>query len=241
MKTNLNWFNNYKQAIDLSQNDFIINSIKLLSDKNHNTINNKISQIEQDYNNKIQYIEYLYDNIDKINEIKTYNSLIILQKESEIIKILTKYTLQNKILDYNFLKKSLLLLLEFSEFLRLKLGQKIFNNNINLKYNLKHNEINSLDTINSQDNSQDNSQNNSQDKNIIISRCSYKFCSYQADCYYNYDTKSKKICYQDHYVHNMVSSDLQILLNYIEEKRYKQFYCTYKRNIKNYKYIKLCY
>ena len=50
-----------------------------------------------------------------------------------------------------------------------------------------------------------------------ISRCSYKFCSYKDSCNYNYN-KSKNLCYQDHYVHNMVSGDLRILVDYIEQK-----------------------
>ena len=50
-----------------------------------------------------------------------------------------------------------------------------------------------------------------------ISRCSYKFCSYKDSCNYNYN-KSKNLCYQDHYVHNMVSGDLRILIDYIEQK-----------------------
>ena len=50
-----------------------------------------------------------------------------------------------------------------------------------------------------------------------ISRCSYKFCNFKDTCNYNYN-KSKNMCYQDHYVHNMVSADLKILIEYIEQK-----------------------
>jgi hypothetical protein len=50
-----------------------------------------------------------------------------------------------------------------------------------------------------------------------ITRCSYKFCSYKDSCNYNYN-KSKNLCYQDHYVHNMVSEDLKILIDYVEQK-----------------------
>jgi hypothetical protein len=52
----------------------------------------------------------------------------------------------------------------------------------------------------------------------VISRCSYKFCSYQDGCEYNYNLKSRNMCYQDHYVHNMVSCDLKILIDYTEFK-----------------------
>lgn len=48
-----------------------------------------------------------------------------------------------------------------------------------------------------------------------ISRCSYKFCNYKDSCNYNYNSKS--ICYQDHFVHNMVSADIDILIKYINK------------------------
>ena len=111
-----------------------------------------------------------------------------MQKEYEIIKLLTKYTLQNKNLNYNFFVSCLNILLIFSETLRTRLGQK----------EIIH-EITNTDTLN-------------------ISRCSYKFCSYQDNCSYNYNLKTKSQCYQDHYVHNMVSADLKILLIYIKQK-----------------------
>ena len=50
-----------------------------------------------------------------------------------------------------------------------------------------------------------------------ISRCSYKFCNFKDSCNYNYN-KSKNMCYQDHYVHNMVSADLKVVIDYIEQK-----------------------
>ena len=54
--------------------------------------------------------------------------------------------------------------------------------------------------------------------NDSIGRCSYKFCTYKDNCVYNYNSKSKILCYQDHYVHNMVSCDLKILIDYTEFK-----------------------
>ena len=36
---------------------------------------------------------------------------------------------------------------------------------------------------------------------------------------YNYNPKSKNVCYQDHYVHNMVSSDISVLIKYIKSKK----------------------
>lgn len=50
----------------------------------------------------------------------------------------------------------------------------------------------------------------------ILKRSSYKFCVYKHNCMYNYNKKCKYVCYQDHYVHNMVSYDLELLINYID-------------------------
>jgi len=47
-----------------------------------------------------------------------------------------------------------------------------------------------------------------------IQRCSYKFCKFKENCTYNYSHK-KNVCYQDHYVHNMVICDLNQIINFI--------------------------
>ena len=150
------WYKQYALFYNLDKNINIDNYLEKLKNKsNEKNMQNKIIQIEQDYIQKIHNIEKLYLDDNKIKILKKQNSLIILQKELETIKILTKYTLQNKILNYKFLKICLNLLLEFSETLRLRLKQKeFFHDNIENKIN--------------------------------ISRCSYKFCSYQANCSYNF-------------------------------------------------------
>ena len=48
-----------------------------------------------------------------------------------------------------------------------------------------------------------------------LHRSSYKFCNFKEKCSYNY-TKKRNYCYQDHYVHNMVSYDIKVLINFIE-------------------------
>jgi hypothetical protein len=156
--------------------------------KNEDTIEIKLTQIEEEYDSKLKELENICENQEIIDEIKSKNSLVILQKEVEIIKLLTKYALQNNQLDYNFFFKSLKFLLQISEVLRLRLGQKeiIHENKIFTPNNLP--------------------------------RCSYKFCSFKDACSYNYNMASKNQCYQDHYVHRMVSADLAILIEYIEEK-----------------------
>ena len=54
-----------------------------------------------------------------------------------------------------------------------------------------------------------------------IQRCSYKFCNFKENCNYNYSKKKSNYCYQDHYVHNMVSHDLLALIFYIEADEFK--------------------
>lgn len=50
--------------------------------------------------------------------------------------------------------------------------------------------------------------------NNIIPRSSYKFCRYKQNCDFNYDKKNYEGCFAQHYVHNMVNSDVKILLKY---------------------------
>ena len=185
-----NWYKSFKLDNNIKSKitniDDYVNHLNI--DHNVN-LDIKIKQIENEYNNKIEDIKNIYSNIDLINVLKKKNSYIILQQEMDIIKILTKYTLINKTLDYIFFKSCLTLLLELSEVLRTNLGQKeIFIDN--------KNKINILESN--------------------ISRCSYKFCNYQDKCTYNYSSTIKNLCYQDHYVHNMVSADVKILLIFID-------------------------
>lgn len=58
-----------------------------------------------------------------------------------------------------------------------------------------------------------NLKTNDKNKNDL-KRCSYKFCKFKENCNYNY-CKKKCVCYQDHYVHHMVSFDIIQLLNYL--------------------------
>jgi len=58
-----------------------------------------------------------------------------------------------------------------------------------------------------------NLKSNEKNKNEL-KRCSYKFCKFKENCNYNY-CKKKCVCYQDHYVHHMVSFDILQLLNYL--------------------------
>jgi hypothetical protein len=185
----LSW--NIKYGLNIKLNSNLNDYINIFQSKiKEKNMENKIDNMEKDYQNRLYNLEKLCESQNEIKNIKSKNSLVILQKELEIIKLLTKYTLQNKNLNYNFFILCLKILLDLSETLRVRLNQKELIND---------NKIN---------------------KDNYISRCSYKFCSYQDNCSFNYNTnyKSKSVCYQDHYVHNMVSSDLKILINYIDSK-----------------------
>ena len=121
------------------------------------------------------------------NLLKDKTSLYILENELEIIKLLSKYTLQNNYLNLEFFMKCINLILEMSSILsqRLKLSK--------ITHKVKN-------------------------YNGYLPRCSYKFCNFKNECFYNYNLKTKHICYQDHYVHNMIEADLIILKDYINIK-----------------------
>jgi hypothetical protein len=185
---NISWYEKYYNNIDLSKekmNNFLIKFNNNLNEKN---IENKVNNMEKEYLNKLEDVKQMCIQPNFIDFFKSKPSLIIIQKELEIIKLLTKYMLQNNNLDYTFFLSCLNILYNLSEILRNKINQHEIIHD-------KHN--NNLD-------------------NII--RCSYKFCSYKDNCNYNYNNKISIVCYQDHYVHNMVSADLLVLINYIKYK-----------------------
>jgi len=187
------WYLNYseKSNMEVNEND-LEKYVGILKNNNssssENIIENKLNQLEQDYENKLIELESICDDNSYLNNIKTKNSLVIIQKELETIKLLTKYALQNNQFDYIFFHKALKFLFELSEILRIKLNQKeiVHENKIITSNNLP--------------------------------RCSYKFCNFKDTCNYNYNINSKNQCYQDHYVHRMVSADLAIVIEYIEHK-----------------------
>ena len=181
------WYDKYLNKNDDYDDKLIHELINKLNNNNQKTVQNKVIQLETEYQIKLKEIEELCTNDEKIDKIKKENSLKILQKELDIIKLLTKYSLQNNQLNYTFFMNALNLLFTLSEILRIR---------------LKQNEI----IIEKKAYLDDN-----------ISRCSYKFCNFKESCNYNYN-KTKNMCYQDHYVHSMVSIDLKILIEYIDKK-----------------------
>jgi len=186
---NTNWHVKYfnKKLID-----DIDNSLLLLinNTQNINNLKTKIEKQEEYYLVKIQEIKKNYNKNTIEKKYKNKTALEILRKELEIIKLISRYSLQNNSLDYEFIITSLKYLLHLSEILRNKLKQK------EIVYQ-------------------------SYDSKIGIPRCSYKFCSFKESCSYNYNKKNNH-CYQDHYVHNMVSHDIEVLISFIQNKYNKK-------------------
>jgi hypothetical protein len=184
------WYTDYATPLTINE-DKLNEYVKLLKSVIHinedDILQNKVEQIENDYLVKLKMLEIECNNTNSIENYKQKNSLEILQKELDIIKLLTKYSLQNNTLEYNFFMAALKFLFDLSEILRVRIGQKEI--------------VHDTKIINGS-----------------ISRCSYKFCNYKDTCVYNYNTKNKSQCYQDHYVHRMVSADLLVLIDYITSK-----------------------
>ncbi len=172
--------------------DTIINSHKFI-----NNIDIKIEEIEENYITKMNEIKTTYETQDINIMYKNKNALQILQRESEIVKLISKYSLQNNKLDTSFILICLKYLFRLSEILRLRLKQPIINLNKN---------------------------------NKIINRCSYKFCNFKENCSYNYGKKGNP-CYQDHYVHNMVSHDVSSLISFIESNYTEQSQIIHNKEI----------
>ena len=182
--TNTNFMNSFFNVNIINNiDDNILDLIHNIKIKKPDAINHIIDNIEIDFNTKL---EQLREETKIINISKIYinhKSLEIIQKELEVIKLISKYSLQNNVLDYNFIILGLKFIYKLSEILRIRLNQSVININ-------------------------------KQNKNGII-RCSYKFCNFKDSCVFNYNKKGN-CCYQDHYVHNMISHDLYALNLYIE-------------------------
>jgi hypothetical protein len=125
-----NWINTF------FNNDIIkmTNEISIIMNNNKyvNNIEVKIEEMEIDYITKMNEIKNTYEKEDIHILYKNKNSLEILQKEVEIIKLISKYSLQNNQLEYIFIITCLKYLCKLSEILRIRLKQPIitFNNNI---------------------------------------------------------------------------------------------------------------
>ena len=183
-----NWYNKYYIQKEFNEN--YSKYLKYFKNKKEEiNLEKKINFLEKNYKIEIDELKKKFENENYINNLKNLTSLEILQNEMKLIKILSKYCLENNILDYYFFYNSLQLFSKINNILKNRLNQPTINHE-------------------------------NEDINLGIPRCSYKFCNFKASCSYNYNNKyvkgNKNICYQDHYVHNMVSADINILIKYIE-------------------------
>ena len=54
-------------------------------------------------------------------------------------------------------------------------------------------------------------------KHNSIPRSSYKFCNFKDCCKYQYSQEFKKGCYSDHFVHDLLYSDICVIIVYINK------------------------
>ena len=171
---------------------------------------------------------YIKSNVDS-PEINKYKSFFIDKEEDNIDDLEKEYSVSlNKINDL-FDKENLPTFLEEINSLKL-LEDELHIIKILAKYTLQNNYldfdffskcINVLITISKvlMDRLKlTEVSHKSKNYSTYIPRCSYKFCNFKDECFYNYNLKTKNICYQDHYVHNMVAADLLTLQDYINIK-----------------------
>lgn len=127
------------------------------------------------------------DDIDKLITMKydTLNDINILEYQSIITNNLRKFIKNSTVQNLNI------------EDLLLKLGwlietSKFLSNKVGLNL-FTHKET----------------------ENNNVPRSSYKFCNYNFECEFNYNTKKFNGCFAQHYVHNLVYADLNSLFKYI--------------------------
>jgi hypothetical protein len=194
--------NKWNTNFDDNNKEYLVKYIDI------STIDN--SAINIDYNKLNNNINFSINNelmLKKIelilkSELDKYENIYELIKDQNILaSYLDKYILQNNIIQKIFVINILTWLLNSSIFLSNKLK-------LPAQY---HNIINLLNTQN-------------------IPRCSYKFCSFKENCSYNYD-KTKIGCYSDHYVYNMLTADIKIIIDYINVNYNKVEEFTYNKEL----------
>jgi hypothetical protein len=178
----MDWIQEINHDLYKNINDQLLHKIN--TTKNINNIQVKIAEQENNYIEKIKKLKKIIENKNIVKSLDGLTVLEILQKELEIIKLISKFSLQNNNVNKHFLIDSLNLILRISNFLQNKLNQKEI-------LNIKQTKVG-------------------------LVRCSYKFCTFKENCVYNYQKKNNH-CYQDHFVHNMVSHDINIILEYINQ------------------------
>lgn len=177
----LTWDNKYLvgKITPIDFNNLINNS----KNNNQNNHLNKIDDMEKQYQNQLSLVEELINNKDNFNKLLKNNSYDLLKEENKLVKLLSRYSLQQNKYQVEFVLNLLKIIYQISNTLSLRLKQ----NKITHKPR--------------------------PDKPIL--RCSYKFCVYKSNCDYHY--KKKRKCNSDHFVHNMICADLQVLIDYFSK------------------------
>jgi hypothetical protein len=183
----LTWDKKYLIA-KINQNDYNQLIEKAKNKSTNQEYIDKIENMEKEYQQQLENIELLSNDETKLNELLKLSSFKLIQEETKLVKLISKYSLQQSKYQVKFLLKILNLLYKLSEELRRRLKQP----------EIIHKP--------------------KADKLIV--RCSYKFCVYKHNCDYHY---KRRKCNSDHFVHNMVSADIKVLINYFNDKTEEQF------------------
>ena len=180
----------------------------VFEDELGDTINDKpIGNITDDNDNNINRTRSL--TIDEIINFK-YNDLPdleILYNEKRVAKYLKDHISNNKhsSINSNDIIDKLQWLMDVSEYFTKKLKLAEYKHQgLSRQKSKDFVEYSSTDSIREANNMELNS----------IPRSSYKFCRYNYECEFNYNSYNKG-CYAQHFVHNMVYADLTVLLEYI--------------------------
>ena len=130
------WYDKYfnNKIYEINEYDDFLKHFKIKI-KNEFNILDKLKTDEDNYINKINYLKNIITIKNIKNEINNLTKLEILQKELNIIKILSKYTLQNNYLEFDFFIKCLEIIYHLSNNLRIHLKQPNLNHE-NLNKNI---------------------------------------------------------------------------------------------------------
>jgi len=163
--------------------------IDLSKSTKENSQLNKIDIMEKKYQEQISYVMKLIENKELLNNLLKQKSFDLLNEETKLVKLLSKYSLQQNNYQIPFIINLLKVIYQVSD----TLSKRIKQNKITHK--------------------------SRQDKPIV--RCSYKFCIYKSNCNFYY--KKKRKCNSDHFVHNMICADIEVLINYFTKINQNNF------------------
>lgn len=182
---------------------FYLMITELINNELFNNIDSDLIDIIKKHENKKNTLENKINNLESeylsnIEEIKKYCNENIIFENCNSLELLSKELKLIKII----LKYSL--------------------SNNELEVNILENSLKYLLNISDTLKKRLNQSDLELTENNELSRCSYKFCTFKENCNYFYNKKSSNKCYQDHYVHNMVSHDINILLKFIKNNHENQ-------------------